>query len=61
MKWFEILLLVLVVGFALTVFAIRIKKLIKKEPLDCDCASSGKSNLVKWYHKTYKCNCSKNK
>lgn len=60
MKAFEIIILVLVIAFVISVFAYRIFKLSKGESPDCNCGNKGKG-LVDWYHKTYKCNCSNNK
>ena len=60
--WWEILIIIILIGFVSLVFGIRIYKMIKHIPIDeCKCSPSG-SSLRKWYNKTYKksnnnCNC----
>ena len=60
MKALEIIILVLIIAFVVSVFSYRAYKMSKGESPDCSCGNKGK-NLVKWYKKTYKCNCSRNK
>lgn len=52
MHWYEILIIIIAIAIVLSVFGVRIYKLINRKPMDeCACCGNKGKKLVKYYRK----------